>query len=98
MFNWIRMQIDKILLSDHEWKKKYCPTLYNYLFKMSPEERNKEWEELVERDKVVWEKRFATMTDEEIEVEYGLGTIYISDSTRDKRRKEEQEILKGRGY
>jgi hypothetical protein len=30
---WVREQLDKIILSDHEWKKKYCPFLYNYLFK-----------------------------------------------------------------
>lgn len=34
-----RRWIDSILLSDHEWKKKYCPTLYRYLFEMTPEER-----------------------------------------------------------
>ena len=28
---WLREQLDKILLSDHEWKKKYCPHLYEFL-------------------------------------------------------------------
>lgn len=37
----IRKQIDKVLLSDHEWKKKYCPILYNYLFNMNDEQRHK---------------------------------------------------------
>ena len=41
----IRKFIDKFLLSDHEWKRKYCPTLYNYLFKMSDEERHEAFTE-----------------------------------------------------
>jgi len=30
--------IDGFLLPDHEWKKKYCPNLYSYLFS-SPEKQ-----------------------------------------------------------
>ena len=37
---WIRKKIDSIFLSDHEWKKKYCPTLYNYLFSSEEERHN----------------------------------------------------------
>jgi len=43
MFNWFRMQIDKIILNDHDWKKKYCPCLYHYLFEISDEERHRMW-------------------------------------------------------
>ena len=35
-----REWLDRFLLSDHEWKKKYCPNLYHYLFEMTPEERS----------------------------------------------------------
>ena len=28
---WLRMQLDKVLLSDHAWKEKYCPTLFGIL-------------------------------------------------------------------
>ena len=35
----IREWLDSVFLSDHEWKKKYCPDLHNYLFRMTGEER-----------------------------------------------------------
>lgn len=38
---WIREQIDKFVLSDFEWKKKYCPYLHHYLFSLTEEERSK---------------------------------------------------------
>jgi hypothetical protein len=43
MLMWIRMQIDKMFLSDCEWKKKYCPNLFHYLFEMTDEERHQMW-------------------------------------------------------
>ena len=39
--SWLREIWDKIILYDEEWKKKYCPHLYNYLFEMTDEERHK---------------------------------------------------------
>jgi hypothetical protein len=35
--------IEGLFLSDHEWKKKYCPHLYNYLFLMNDEKRHNLW-------------------------------------------------------
>ena len=43
---WLREKLDGIILSDHEWKKKYCPTLYNYLFCLNEEERHKQYLEM----------------------------------------------------
>ena len=40
----IKRWLDGIFLSDHEWKKKHCPNLYNYLFGMTDEERHEVWE------------------------------------------------------
>lgn len=36
----LREIFDSLVLSDHEWKKKYCPFLYHYLFEMTPEEKH----------------------------------------------------------
>ena len=38
---WFRERWDSVVLSDHEWKKKYCPHLYSWLFEMTEEEKNK---------------------------------------------------------
>lgn len=47
----IREWLDSIFLSDHEWKKKYCPNLYNYLFKMTDEERREtNWAEKIREE------------------------------------------------
>lgn len=40
----IREFLDRFLLSDHEWKKKYCPDLYHWIFEMSDEEKKKTYE------------------------------------------------------
>lgn len=48
MLHWIREQTDKIILSDHEWKKKYCSHLFHYLFEMTNEERHQVWVKLRE--------------------------------------------------
>jgi len=32
--------VDRIILSDHEYKKKYCPHLYSYLFVLNDKERS----------------------------------------------------------
>jgi len=48
MLNWLRK---RLFLSDHEWKKKNCPTLYNYLFELNDEERHSVFEKIVENSK-----------------------------------------------
>jgi len=40
-----REWLDRILLSDHRWKQKYCPDLFHWLFEMNDEERKKVIEE-----------------------------------------------------
>ncbi len=45
--SWFRENLDKILLSDQEWKKKYCPFLYDYLFEMAPEQRHEAFLEII---------------------------------------------------
>lgn len=40
----LRAFLDRFLLNDHEWKKKYCPDLYHYLFEMTPKEKHEAWE------------------------------------------------------
>lgn len=34
-----RRLLDWIFLNEYEWKKKYCPTLHRYLFKLNDAER-----------------------------------------------------------
>lgn len=34
----LREFFDRFFLTDHEWKKKYCPPLHHYLFEMTDEE------------------------------------------------------------
>jgi len=48
MLHWIRIQLDKVFLSDHEWKKKYCSHLFHYLFEMNDEERHQMWDKYYE--------------------------------------------------
>ena len=44
--NFLRKWFDRILLNDFEWKKKYCPNLYRYLFEMNDIERKELWDNL----------------------------------------------------
>lgn len=57
--NKLRRFIDRILLSDHEWKKKYCPELYHYLFEATAEERTAIFEKLcncINEERIIKEK------------------------------------------
>lgn len=38
---------DKLVLSDHNWKRKYCPTLYSWVFG-NEEERHGMWLKIAE--------------------------------------------------
>jgi hypothetical protein len=48
MLNRLREIRDRIFLSDHEYKKKYCPFLYNWLFEMTDEERKEVYKKISE--------------------------------------------------
>ncbi len=48
---WLREWYDRLVLSDHEWKKKYCPHIYHYLFEMGEKERSEFWKQVAEREK-----------------------------------------------
>jgi len=67
-----------------------------YWFGLSQKERDDEFEKMVMRNKKEWNDIEATMTDDEIENKYCLGTLYISKEARAKRKIEEQTILAAR--
>ena len=50
----IRQRIDSLFMSDLDWKKKHCPSLYNYLFVMSDEERHEAFEKYRQFTKHFW--------------------------------------------
>lgn len=45
----VRRWIDRLILSDHQWKRKYCPYLHGWLFEMTKEERERAFSELARR-------------------------------------------------
>ena len=44
MIKAIRRFIDSIFMTDHEWKKKHCPTIHWWLFEASEEDKQKAFE------------------------------------------------------
>jgi len=46
-FEWFREKWDAMYLTDWEWKRKYCPNLYKYLFEMDDKERRKMWDNYI---------------------------------------------------
>ncbi len=60
----------------------------------TPEERDKEWAEMVIKTNTEWEHRRATMTDDEIEEKYKVLYWYKDESARNKRKEQEKLILK----
>lgn len=49
MLSAIRRFIDGFILTDHEWKKKHCPTLHWLLFEASDEEQSAAFEKIRQR-------------------------------------------------
>ena len=44
ILKWLkRWTWDVFFLSDHDWKRKHCPTMFWYLFEATEEERNRFW-------------------------------------------------------
>ncbi len=62
----------------------------------TPEERNRLWKEMCKRTNAEWKRRWATMTDDEIEEKYKVLYFYPDYKTRNKRRKQEKIILENR--
>lgn len=57
----IREWLDRIFLPDSEYKKKYCPFIYDYLFNKTLEERSQMFKEAMspERVKTRWDEGVA---------------------------------------
>jgi len=51
MIEWMKEKFDRIILNDHEYKRKYCPFIYNYLFIVTSKERTEMFKKMIENTK-----------------------------------------------
>jgi hypothetical protein len=71
----IREVLDRLLLSDHEWKKKYCPEVYSWLFELTDEERKEIIKKGKEHCDKVWK---LAEQNKRTELEQPKGSIVLS--------------------
>jgi hypothetical protein len=65
----------RLLLSDYEWKKKYCPEVYSWLFELTDEERKEIIKKGKEHCDKVWK---LAEQNKRTELEQPKGSIVLS--------------------